>query len=343
MSDVALLAWTRNSGRFTDLGRVLGVTPKVIDFPGLRSKWLVPLRYVLSLALTAAWLLRRRPKVVIVNCPPPFAAALVAVYAKLSGRTFILDAHPGAFGHRDRLWKLFVPLQRPLVRWAATTMVTEPGLAATVTRWGGTPLVFHEAPPPSRPLSRREGPGRRPKVVFTTIFDPDEPLAEIAQAACLLEDCDVFVTGDEWRLQSDIRHTLSAQPHVRLTGWLGQDRYLELVGDADVVVALTCDPHSVMRSAFEAAYLERPTVLSDTATLRACFSPSVFVEHSPETIVGGVRAIVADHVSWRAPAQARHEALMRRWAAQRGELEAAIAQAGRAAGVPSAIPSLQAQ
>jgi hypothetical protein len=338
---VALIAWTRNSGRFTDLGRVLGVTPKVVDLPGLRSRWLVPLRYALSLCLTAAWLARRRPRVVIVNCPPPFAAVIVAIYARLFGRTFILDAHPGAFGHRDRLWKLFVPLQRLLVRLAATTMVTEPSLAKVVDRWRGSPLVFHEAPPPLEPLLSREGPSRRPKVIFTTIFDPDEPLEEIARTACLLEECDVAITGDRWRLPHDIRRRLAALPHVELTGWLGQVRYLELVGDADVVVALTRDPHSVMRSAFEAAYLERPTVLSDTATLRACFSPSVFVEHSPQAIAEGVRTIIADYASWRQPMRVRHQTLMRRWASQRTELESAIEQAGRAAGADRRIPSLQ--
>jgi len=338
---VALLAWTRNSGRFTDLGRVLGVTPKLVDFPILRSRWLVPLRYLLSLAVTAAWLARRRPHVVIVSCPPPFAAALVAVYARALGRAFILDAHPGAFGHRDRLWRLFVPLQRMLVRWASTTMVTEPTLAQTVERWGGKGLVFHEAPPPMKPLARRDRPAVRPKVVFTTIFDPDEPLEEVAATACLLGECDVAITGDEWRLPAEIRHRLDAQPHVLLTGWLGQVRYLELVGDADVIVSLTRDPHSVMRSAFEAAYLERATVMSDTATLRACFSPSVFVEHSPEAIAAGVRSVLRDYASWREPTRARHETLMRRWASQRGELETAIAQAGRGEHTTTRIPSLQ--
>lgn len=325
---LGVIAWTRNDGRFADIGRVLGVTPKIVAVPALRSKWLTPLRYLISFAITAAWLARRRPRLVIVSSPPPFAGVLIAAYALLSRGAFILDAHPGAFGHRDKLWRLFVPVQKLLVRLASATMVTEPALAEIVRSWGGNPLVFHEAPPRFEPAVRSSRPSmRRPKVVFTTIFDPDEPLGEIAQAACLLKECDVTITGEVTRMPQEIRRQLLVASHVQLTGWLDHERYLTLVAEADVVVALTTDPHSVMRSAFEAAYLQRVTVLSDTPPLRTYFSPSVFVKHTPAAIVRAVRGIVADPASWEQPMRVRHQALMERWVAQRTALESAIEQA----------------
>jgi hypothetical protein len=324
---LGLIAWTRNPGRLMDLGRVFAVRPKIIGFPRLRSRWSAPIRYALSMVLTVTWLLRTRPKVVIVCCPPPFASALVAIYARISNATFILDAHPGAFGHRDRLWNLFVPLQKLLVSRARVTMVTDPSLAEAVHEWGGRPLVFHEAPPPLSPIRPKDNVAARPKVVFTTIFDPDEPVGTITAAACALAECDVAITGDDARLSHDLRRRLVAEPHVRLTGWLDQSQYLALIATADVVVALTCDPHSVMRSAFEAIYLERPTVLSDTATLRGCFSPSVFVEASPTAVVTGVRSVLADYGSWTAQARTRHDGLVERWAGQRADLESVISVA----------------
>ncbi len=324
---LGLIAWTRSPGRFMDIGRVLGVQPKIIGFPRLGSRWSAPYRYALSIILTVIWLVRVRPRLVIVCSPPPFASVLVAIYSRLTHTAFILDAHPGAFGHRDRLWKLFVPLQKVLVSRALITMVTEPSLGATVHQWGGRSLIFHEVPPPRQPARPSGSASLRPKVVFTTIFDPDEPLDAIALAACNLNQCDVAITGDPSRLAHDLRRKLLAEPHIHLTGWLDQTDYLALIADADVVVALTVDLHSVMRSAFEAIYLERPTVLSDTAALREYFSPSVFVDNSPTAITEGVRSVLADYKSWTEQTRPRYDTLICRWENQRAALESAICAA----------------
>lgn len=321
---LGLLAWTRNPGRFLDIANALGIDPRIIDFPRLRARSSAPLRYPVALALSAAWLLRRRPRVVIVSCPPPFAATLVAVYARLFGAGYVLDAHPGAFGHRDGVWRMFVALQRRLVASANATMVTAPELAETVEDWGGVPLVFHEAPPATFSTSREIEPSLPTKVLFATVFDPDEPLEAITEAALELRGCEVLITGSESRLAHDIRLRLSSQPHVRLTGWLEHGEYLTLAGEADVVVALTSDPHSVMRSAFEAIYLGRPTVLSDTETLRACFSPSVFVANTGDSVSEGVRSVLREQAAWLSEAKPRREALMYRWALQQKALVSVI-------------------
>jgi glycosyltransferase involved in cell wall biosynthesis len=326
---LGLIAWTRNPGRFTDLGRVFSVEPKIIGFARLRSRWSAPIRYTLSVVSTIAWLLATRPRVVIVCCPPPFASALVAAYARAFRAVYLLDAHPGAFGHRDKLWRLFLPLQRMLVSRALVTMVTEPTLGHAVERWGGRSLVFHEVPPAVLPTPPRADVGARPRVVFTTIFDPDEPLDVITGAACDLTECDVTITGDPSRLAPGLRDRLLAESHIQLTGWLDQRSYLALIASSDIVVSLTRDHHSVMRSAFEAVYLERPTVLSDTATLRECFSPSVFVGGRREDVGGGVREIIKNYNSWRARTGARHRALVCRWEHQQRALEAVIGEALR--------------
>lgn len=335
---LGLLAWARNPGRFQDIAAALGIAPRIIDFPRLRARSSAPLRYPMALALSVAWLARRRPRVVIVSCPPPFAAALVALYAKLFGASYVLDAHPGAFGHRDRLWRMFLPMQRRLVAGARATMVTEPRLGETVRSWGGAPLVFHEAPPSVAPVARRGAHAVRPTVLFATVFDPDEPLEAITHAACALSECEVLITGAPQRLAGEFRERLSRAAHVRLTGWLAQADYLALAGAADVVVALTTDPHSVMRSAFEAIYLERPTVLSDTATLRECFSPSVFVDPSGEEVADGVRAVLGELPLWHSRSRSRRQALLLRCAEQRAALESVIEE--DAASAPATLTAL---
>lgn len=220
-----------------------------------------------------------------------------------------------------------MPLQRSLVRRARVTMVTEQSLGAIVKSWGGEPLVFHEALPPVHPTKISEQIGDRPMVVFTTIYDSDEPLDAITTAACELKECDVAITGDDARLAKGLRVKLLQASHVHLTGWLDQAQYLALIARADIVIALTSDPYSVMRSAFEASYLRRPTVLSNTATLRSYFSPSVFVENSSFEIVRGVRSIVADYSLWIGRMDARQGVLMRRCEGQLAALESAMGSA----------------
>jgi glycosyltransferase involved in cell wall biosynthesis len=261
---------------------------------------------------------------VIVTCPSPFPAVIVAIYARIFGAPYVLDAHPSAFGHRAKIWQLFVPLLKSLARRACVTMVTEPALGAVVAEWGGTPLVFHEALPPLSPAVCPRTRRVRPTVVFTTIFAPDEPLEAITGATHQLHDCDVAITGDHSRLPQELKADLLAESHVSLTGWLDQPNYLALIANADVVVALTRDPHSVMRSAFEAVYLERPTVLSDTTTLREAFSPSVFVENDAAAIASGVRSVLGEHEKWRERMHERHVILVERSISQQEALEAAI-------------------
>jgi hypothetical protein len=325
----ALIAWTRNAGRLTDLATEIGADLKIIWIPALQGRWKAPLRYAASALLTVSWLTRTRPQVVVVSCPPPFAALLVAVYASAFDAGFLLDAHPGAFGHRGRVWKHLLPLQRALARIAVATMVTEPELGEVVRSWGGRPLVFHEAPV-SLQKSRPPVPAtERPRVLMATIFDLDEPLEAITAAACDLVECDVFVTGDPTLLDPELRRRLVSTSHVTLTGWLEQQDYLTLVHSADVTVALTTDAHSVSRSAFEAAYLERTTVLSDTKTLRACFSPSLFVENTSSAVVAGVRQALAGRHAARGALRERRTILESRWERQRVELDVAISEAAK--------------
>jgi glycosyltransferase involved in cell wall biosynthesis len=320
---LGLLAWTRNPGRLADIGRAFGTQPRTIGFSRFTPRWCAPLRYVISILLSVAWLLRVRPRTVIVSCPPPVAALIVAAYARLTRAGFILDAHPGAFGHRDKLWAAFVPVHRYLIRRARVTLVTCPALAKSVTNWGGRPLIFHEAPPAIATADHHPG-APRPYVAFATVFDPDEPIEAIVAAARALPDVTLMITGNPARMAPEHQRALRDLPHVRLTGWLSQTEYLELIAGAAVVVALTEDPHSVMRSAFEAVYLERPTVISDTQTLRSYFSPGVFVQNSSEAIVAGVRHALADDDTCAALIARRRALLIARWERQRAALGAAI-------------------
>jgi glycosyltransferase involved in cell wall biosynthesis len=213
-----------------------------------------------------------------------------------------------------------LPLQRLIVCRVAVTLVTEPGLADQVESWGGRALVLHEAPPitrlhTSKPVRAQAG-GKR--VFFATTFGHDDPVEAMIGAARLLPDAEITISGDFRRLPSLARAALEGLPHVEMTGWLDTREYLERMCAADVVVALTNDVHSVMRSAFEAAWFERPTVLSDTPPNREYFSPSQFAPHTASGLAAAIAAALAE-IDLDA-LSARRRVLEDRWRAQREAL-----------------------
>jgi glycosyltransferase involved in cell wall biosynthesis len=310
----------------TDLAAELDGVVAAITVPWLRARWLVPGRYAFSLWPTVRVLTWMRPSAVIVAEPPPFAAVVTLVWAKATGAIVVLDAHPGAFGHRDAVWKLFLPLHKRLVRASDRTLVAVPELAEQVHQYGGRALVLHEAPPSHPPQSTRALVDDPVTIVFAATFDPDEPIECILRAAELLSCHQVRITGDSHRIRRKFATPIRRLPEVAFTDWLDHEAYMSLIGSAHVVVALTVDPLSVMRSAAEAAWLARPTVISDTTNLRAHMSPSVFVTNDPNDVAKGVRDVLQDYPRHMAMARDRQKTLGESWQAQRTALLAALSR-----------------
>ena len=81
-----------------------------------------------------------------------------------------------------------------LARLAATTMVTVPELAEIVKAWGGRADIIHEAPPARRAAPARPSGWRC--ILYIGRFAGDEPTAEVVEAARLVSEADVVITGD---------------------------------------------------------------------------------------------------------------------------------------------------
>jgi hypothetical protein len=124
------------------------------------------------------------------------------------------------------------------------------------------------------------------RALFVCTFAPDEPVAEVLQAASGLRDVEFRVTGDLRRLPARLRR--DAPANVRWVGYLGPDHYVAALADADVVLSLTLREDSVARSAHDAVDALRPLVLSGGPHLRELFPYAVLVENRPEAIAEGV-------------------------------------------------------
>jgi glycosyltransferase involved in cell wall biosynthesis len=312
---VLFLAWAPTAGRARDLARALDGEASTVYPSRLSARRLTPARYAASMVLTAAELARRRPRAVVVQNPPVYPSLLAIAYVRATGGRFVLDSHPASFGVKgNRQAQRTLAVTRWLARHADATLVTTSSWADVVSEWGGRPLVLHEAPPhwtvsPPRPLE-----DRRPQVLFSCVFAQDEPVDDVVEAARRAPELDVAITGDPRRAREGQLDSLP--PNVRLTGWLDQEAYAAEVDRCDILLALTDEPTSVMRAAYEAGYARRVLVLSGTPVMTALFPEAVPTGNDAESLTVSLRDAVARHDELIGTLDTIRERQRRRWSEQ---------------------------
>ena len=296
---------------------------------GLHAKPLVPLRYVLSAVRTVAYLLRRRPRAVMVQAPPVPAVTIAWAWTRLARVPLLIDSHPASFGiERARADRLMRPVMARLVPRAAGCIVTTPRLGEQISRWGGRPLVVHEAPMPWAERVRERGCSAERRVLFVCTFAPDEPVTEVVEAAARLPDVTFAITGDLRRLPEAVR--IAAPDNVQWVGYLKSADYVAALERADVVMSLTVRPESVARSAHEGVDALRPMVISGGPHMRGLFPFAVFVENEAESIAAGVAEALARCEELSAKAIDARAVQHRRWREQLADIQAALDAAGTA-------------
>lgn len=319
--NISFLAWAREDSRSKSLSRALGGDYRTFFDLRIHSRPLVPLRYLFSAARTLGYLVRRRPRAVVIQSPPVPAAALVWAWARSARVPVVLDTHPASFEQAG-----YHRLMRPLIAWltprAAGCIVTTPRLGEQVSRWGGRPVVVHEAPMAwSDHMRPREcSPERR--VLFICTFAPDEPVAAVLDAARRLPDVEFQVTGDTRRLSEETRR--AAPANVHWTGYLRGDDYVAALANADVIMSLTDRAESVQRSAHEAVDALRPLVLSAWPHMPALFPHAVLVQNDGQSIARGIEEAFRRCHELSAAAQDARATQRRRWQQQLAELSAVI-------------------
>jgi hypothetical protein len=262
---------------------------------------------------------------VIATNPPVFPALLAYVYCRAAGVPVLLDSHPSSFGHKgNRIARLLLPVHAWLAARAASTLVTTDTLAEQVTTWGGQADVVHEAPPGWPPMPERALPGC-PTVLFVGVFDADEPVAEVVEAAHRCSSLRVRITGDLRKCPPGLLE--KAPANVEFTGYLPADAYRKAVEQADIVLALTSESTSVMRAAYEAVYARRPLVISDWPQLRRLFPYAVHVANDAAGIAAGLQEAVRRHAELARAASAAADLQQARWEGQLAVLRGRVGQA----------------
>ncbi|MGH9161837.1 MAG: glycosyltransferase [Vicinamibacteraceae bacterium] len=275
-------------------------------------------RYILLLVRTTACLVRQRPTHVFVQCPSVVLGFWLTIVKPLLGYRLIADLHnaavePLGHGADAQRWIL-----RRLHRNADVSLVTNTPLSSIVQSNGGRPFVLPDRIPTMGPPLRSPLTTSGHLVVFVCSFAPDEPYRDVIQAARLLTDvAAVHVTG---RVPDG--HTLDdLPPNVRLTGYLSDTAYEQLLQDADVVVDLTTRENCLVCGAYEAVALRKPLVTSDTSALRGYFRRgTIFTRHDPRSVADAIITALNRRAELGAEMGLLRQELVADWESRRAEL-----------------------
>jgi glycosyltransferase involved in cell wall biosynthesis len=298
-SGVVVLAWTKISERQVDLAYELSGEAKIVFPDRVTNSTIV--RFLLSAVQTIIFLRRGSYRVLIVTAPP-IETALICVVFRRRGIPLILDSHPGAFGlmGNARSRKLQF-LHRWLWRRAALVLVTTEELVKTVNAGGGHALVFHEPFARWQELEEPSVPTDVPRsthsvrVFVPFIFARDEPVDVLLSVARRLRDLEFRVTGNPGRLPDDT----AIPPNVTLVGFLDQEQYLSEMKKSDIVIVLSTERESVMRTAYEAIRMGRPLVVSKSEATLKYFPYALHAENSEASIIAALMGVIEEDKNLR--------------------------------------------
>lgn len=321
---MSFIAWAPEGSRAGSISHALGGEWRTFHERRIHHKALVPLRYLANAVNTLSYLVRRRPRAVIVQSPPVPAAALVVAWARVARVPVVVDTHPASFALPGDLafHGLMRPLLAALVPRVSACIVTTPELAEYVSRWNGSALIVHEAPMVWAGAMQPRGCSGERRLLFVCTFAPDEPLMEVLEAARELPNVTFQITGDLRRRPAEARRI--APPNVEWVGYLGRDEYVSALVAADVVMTLTRRPESVQRSAHEAVDALRPLVLTNWPHVGELFPHAVLVDNDAASIRRGIEEAFGRCSELSSLADEARGVQHERWQQQLGELQAAL-------------------
>jgi glycosyltransferase involved in cell wall biosynthesis len=187
-------------------------------------------------------------------------------------------------------------LHRWLWRRAALVLVTTEELAKTVNAGGGHALVFHEPFARWQELEEPSVPTDFPgsahpiRVCVPFIFARDEPVGVLFSVARRLRNIEFRVTGNPDRLPDET----VIPPNVTLVGFLGPEQFLNEMKKSDIVIVLSTERESVMRTAYEAIRVGRPLVVSKTEATLKYFPYALHAENTETSITAALMGAIEE-------------------------------------------------
>lgn len=301
------ITWQRHR-RTRELCRAFG-----LELVELTWKGRGVFRYPILALRTAFFVFRERPAVVFIQCPSVLLGVWAVLLKTIFRFTLVADLHNEAVEPYNYSFAAYRRALAWIGRSADVCIVTNEALKRIVEQGGGYAFVLPDKVPDLHPAAGVAAAGA-PKVVFVCSYAPDEPYLELIEAASLLDPAvTVYVTGDHRRLPA----TVQVPANVRLTGFLSEQDYEELLRGSDIVVDLTAMENCLVCGAYEAVAVERPLVTSDTRALRAYFNRgTVYTAHTAQSLASAIAYALRERLRLTAEMKVLKLELARDWARQ---------------------------
>jgi glycosyltransferase involved in cell wall biosynthesis len=281
----------------------------------VRSERSGPWRWIEQAAATLRVLHRQKPEILFVQNPSLALTTLAILARRLFAYYLVVDAHNEGIRPYDRPNGVVRWLTRRLLKGADTTIVTNPALAEDVKTAGGQPLILPDSlpVPPAYPVTADRA-HDAPDVVVIATFRRDEPISAILAAAATLPEVQFAFSGDA----AGFRKTgIQLSENVRLTGFLPDPAYWQLLAQATVICDLSLKPDCLVCGAYEGLAMGKPMVLSDNPPTREIFAPAaVLTDSTPAGIARAVRTALEERERLGANAREMREAYRARWETQ---------------------------
>ena len=286
------IAWSREVQLSSNLANALGAELHQV-YRSRADRVLIAraLSYLIQSVSTIRILLTKKPKVVLVQNPPVFAALIVWFYARFATAKFSIDSHTSAF--LDKRWIMFHWLFRWVARRAAVNTCHNYKNLEVLRSWGIEPaMVMQFCNPTYNPGELNEQlvdkrlhqavVAAELPIMMVNNFAVDDDLKTVLGTARIMPEATFFVTGDKKAAKLD---ETTIPQNIVLTNHLAHKEFLKLMNRCKVILALTLRLDTVLWSPREAMALEKPFVTTDSEVQRHYYGGiGLFAGSDPEEV-----------------------------------------------------------
>jgi glycosyltransferase involved in cell wall biosynthesis len=224
------------------------------------------LPYARAALKTLMGIIRRKPKVLVVQLPQGPLLLEAYLLKKLVGCKVVADVHTGFLVSSD--WKGLVlntpfvkllPLADLIVAHNQTQLQLVPKRVRRKTIVAFDP--WHLIETQAKTQAKNES-----YVVFPASFASDEPLQEVIEAAGRSDlNIKLYITGN-WKRKPQLKKYETKK--IVFTGYLSSQEFGELLANAAGIIAGTKREYTSLMSAWEAVAYAKPLAVTATATLK---------------------------------------------------------------------------
>lgn len=308
--------------RTLNLSRRLGCELRIFD-DEKRGK----LRYPLSILKTLKAFFDYRGGLVFVQNPSMILAALACLLKPVFGYFLVVDRHSAYMDTMSTARSRKERLMRRLSVWtlgrADLTIVTNPKLVWKIKLCGGRGFVLPD-PYPEMEVVPARGAQDPFEVLMVSTWAPDEPIAEMMEAARLLgPHCKVFISGRPKKHFADL---IAKKPdNFQPTGFIPDKDYFDLMRRVDAVAAITKRGGTLVCGGYEAISLGKPVLLGNSRVLKNYFSSgAAYTDSSPADLAEKIGALQREYGEYRRDILQFREKSLAEWESSRNAIEDCI-------------------